>query len=69
MTESEIRLRLLESRHSVRSFTENKIDANIANKLRAEISMTNSHEQGMRFQLVLDDAAPFKGYGLSLIHI
>ncbi|MEZ3549839.1 MAG: hypothetical protein K1W02_03800 [Muribaculaceae bacterium] len=65
MTESEIRLRLLESRHSVRSFTENKIDANIANKLRAEISMTNSHEQGMRFQLVLDDAAPFKGYGRS----
>lgn len=58
-------LTALEKRHSVRSFSSEAIPASVVNKLKAEISMTNSHEQGMRFQLILNDSAPFDRYSHS----
>lgn len=65
MTEANSNLRLLESRHSVRSFSLEEIPAGIVVKLKAEVSMTNSHEQGMRFQLVVNDSGPFDSFSHS----
>lgn len=58
-------LQLLQSRHSVRAFSTEEIPAPVLNKLRAEATMTNTHEQGMRFQIVTDDPDPFRGFSKS----
>lgn len=55
-------LEILKTRHSVRAFTEEEIPAATLNKLRAEVTMTNTHEQGMRFQLITDDPDPLSGF-------
>lgn len=53
---------LLEQRHAVRSFSEEAIPQNIVNSLKAEVTMTNTHEQGMKFQLFFNDPDPLKGF-------
>ncbi|MDE6008494.1 MAG: nitroreductase family protein [Muribaculaceae bacterium] len=55
------KLELLKSRRSVRSFTTEPLPKVVINKLRAEITMTNTHEQGFRFQLITDDPNPLRG--------
>lgn len=59
------RLQLLRSRHSVRSFTTERVAPELLNKLKAELTMTNTHEQGMRFQLFTDDPDPMRNFSRS----
>lgn len=61
----DMELKDLENRHSVRSFEPREIDGKTANTLRAEITMTNTHEAGMHFSLVFNDGRPMKGYSQS----
>ena len=49
----------------MRSFTEEQIAADVVKKLKAEITMTNTHQQGIKFQLITDDPDPFKGFSKS----
>lgn len=56
------RLEALRNRYSVRSFTEEPLSVEIVNKLKAEITMTNTHQPGIKFQLITDDPNPFKGF-------
>lgn len=58
-------LQLLQSRHSVRSFSPDLVAPEIVKKLKAEITMTNTHEQGMKFQLFTEDPDPMKGFSKS----
>lgn len=58
-------LETLEMRHSVRSFSEERVPDEIIKKLKAEVVMTNSHEQGMRFQIITDDPAPLESFSHS----
>ena len=58
-------LEILKRRHSVRSFTEEPLSAEVVKKLKAEITMTNTHEQGIKFQLITDDPEPLKGFSKS----
>ncbi len=58
-------IELLRKRRSVRSFTEQSLPKEIINKLRAEITMTNTHQQGFRFQLITDDPNPMRGVAKS----
>lgn len=53
-------IELLESRHSVRAYTPDPIEAATVRTLQADITMINTHEAGMHFSLVLDDSAPLK---------
>ncbi len=55
----------LRSRHSVRSFTPEPLSQEAVRGLKAEITMVNTHEAGMHFELVCDDPAPFKGFKAS----
>lgn len=59
------KLQLLHKRHSVRSFTSDAISKDIVNRLKAEVTMTNTHEQGMRFQLFTEDPDPMNGFSKS----
>jgi len=59
------RLLLLERRHSVRSFSEEPIDPAVLNKLKAAVTMVNTHEQGLKFQVITDDPQPLKGFSRS----
>lgn len=58
-------LSLLKKRHSVRAFTDGPISAEHLKKLRAELTMTNTHQQGFRFQLIADDPDPMAGFSRS----
>lgn len=58
-------LEILQRRHSVRSFTEQPLSAEVVKKLKAEITMTNTQEQGIKFQLITDDPEPLKGFSKS----
>ena len=49
----------------MRSFTEEPLSAEVVKKLKAEITMTNTHEQGIKFQLITDDPDPLKGFSKS----
>lgn len=55
-------LELLKDRHSVRNFSDRPIESGAINSLRALVTMINTHEAGMKFQLMLDEGAPFKGF-------
>lgn len=55
-------LDILKQRHSVRTFINKEIPDNILAKLRAEITMINTHEAGMKFQLFVNDESPFNGF-------
>lgn len=56
------RLAQLRQRHSIRSFEKITLSKEIRNKLRAEVTMTNTHEAGIRFQLFFDNDDPFRGF-------
>lgn len=58
-------LELLQSRHSVRSYSSRPISEEIRNKLRSEVTFINTHESGLNFQLCFGDDAPFRGAGRS----
>lgn len=58
----DITLDLLESRHSVRSYSTEEITSTIINTLKSEITYINSHEPGLNFQLCLDQPAAFEGF-------
>ncbi|MBD5357098.1 MAG: hypothetical protein HDR88_08870 [Bacteroides sp.] len=58
-------LEILKRRHSVRSYTQDPLSPDIVKKLKAEITMTNTHQQGIKFQLITDDPEPFKGFSKS----
>lgn len=52
----------LRSRRSVRAYTSQPLEKSVVDAIKAEITMINTVEAGMRFQLILDDAAPFDGF-------
>lgn len=58
-------LEILERRHSVRSFTTEQIKPEIVKSLKSLITFINTHNQGFRFQLIVDDPEPMKGYSAS----
>lgn len=55
------RMEVLALRRSVRAYTDEPLPKEIINKLKAEITMTNTHEQGFRFQLIINDPNPMRG--------
>lgn len=61
----EYSLDLLQSRHSVRNYLPESVPDSVRNFLRAEITMINSHEAGLNFQLFFDDDNPFRGFSRS----
>lgn len=52
----------LRSRHSVRTFGDDEIEKAVVDKLKAEITMINTVEPGLHFQLILNDSGPFDGF-------
>lgn len=58
-------IELLRMRHSVRAFTEQAIPAPMLNKLKAEVTMTNTHQHGLKFRIVTDDPEPMKSFSRS----
>ena len=55
-------LKLLQARHSVRSYSPREIPEELRRTLRAEVTMINTLGAGLRFQLGFDDPAPFEGF-------
>lgn len=58
-------LELLQSRHSVRSFNEDPVPQAVLNKLKATVTMINTHQQGIKFQVITNDPEPFKAFSKS----
>lgn len=58
-------LELLKSRHSVRGYLDKPLSEDVKDKLRAEVTMINTHEAGLNFQLCFDDNEPFAGFNRS----
>ncbi len=58
-------IELLQQRHSVRAFTTDPIPDQIVNKLKAKVTMTNSHQHGLKFRVVTDDPEPMKTFSRS----
>lgn len=58
-------LEQIKSRHSVRAYSPETIPMNLRNALNAQVTMINSHEPGLNFQIVYDDDDPFKGVSRS----
>lgn len=56
------KLDVLQSRHSIRSFTTDPLSSEIIKKLKAEITMINTHQHGIKFQLITNDPDPLKGF-------
>lgn len=56
------KLELLKKRHSVRAFTPEPVDEETLKKIQAEITMINTHEAGLFFQMRTNDPAPFSGF-------
>ncbi len=52
----------LKKRHSVRSYTKEPIPLDLINKIKAEITMINTHESGIKFCLCVNDNNPFKTF-------
>lgn len=52
----------LQNRHSVRAFSNQPLTQEIIDELNAEITMVNTTEAGMHFQLCINDDKPFKGF-------
>lgn len=55
----------LRIRHSVRAYSDKPIENSIINSINAAITDVNVHEAGMHFQLITNDATPFKGFSRS----
>ena len=56
------KLELLRSRRSVRTYSTEPVSQDIVNKLKAEVTFINTHENGLKFQLFFNDDNPFKGF-------
>lgn len=52
----------LRERHSVRSYSGKRIEESVINKLKSLVTLINSHEAGLNFQLVFNDGEPFRGF-------
>lgn len=61
----ETTLEFLRKRHSVRSFSTERVSPEILKSLNAELTMINTHEAGMHFTIVADNDEPFKGFSKS----
>ena len=55
-------LELLRERHSVRDYDLKEVPAEIVKSLQADLTMTNTHEAGLWFQMRLNDDDPFRGF-------
>lgn len=55
-------LEMLRRRHSVRDYSCETVPDATVNSLKAELTMINTHEAGLYFQMRLDDPDPFKGF-------
>lgn len=51
----------IENRHSVRSYTDKKIEGDVYSELQAEVEMCNE-ESGLHIQLITDDHETFSGF-------
>lgn len=58
-------LQLLQQRHSVRAFTEESLTMEHVKKLKSLLTMINTHQQGLKFQLITDDPDPLAGFSKS----
>ncbi len=58
-------LELLQSRHSVRAYSTEPIPQEILNKLKATVTMINTHQHGLKFQIIMNDPDPFKAFSRS----
>lgn len=59
------KLELLEQRRSVRAYSPESVPDEALGHLRAEVSYINSHEAGLRFQIITGDPEPFKDFDRS----
>lgn len=55
-------LEILKKRKSVRTYSDVPIEKELAEKLKAEVTLINTHVHGLNFQLVFNDPSPFKGF-------
>lgn len=62
---SDMNIDSLRLRHSVRTFSPEPLDKHVINSLKAAITDVNTHEFGMRFQLVTDSADAFGSFKAS----
>lgn len=58
-------LQLLQARYSVRAYSEEPIPHALLNKLKATVTMINSHQHGLKFRIVTDDPEPMKSFSRS----
>lgn len=58
----EYTIEMIRSRHSVRSYSADKVTDDLRKTLQAEVTMINTHEAGLNFQLVFDNDDPFRGF-------
>ncbi len=58
-------IEFLRSRHSIRSYTSTSVSDEIRNKLQASVTMINTHEAGIHFELHWNDPKPFEGFKAS----
>ncbi len=58
-------LDLLQSRHSVRAYTDEPVPVALINKLKAVVTMINTHQHGLKFRIVTDDPDPMKAFSRS----
>ncbi|MDE6793792.1 MAG: hypothetical protein K2J63_00625 [Muribaculaceae bacterium] len=58
-------LALLQRRHSVRAYSEEAVPPALLNKLKATVTMINTHQHGLKFQIITDDPEPMKAFSRS----
>ena len=58
-------LEQLQARHSVRRYKNEPLTGEIKSALSAEVTMTNTHEAGLNFQIIFDNGDPFQGFSRS----
>lgn len=52
----------LRNRHSVRNFLTDSVPGELRRRFNADVTMINSQESGLNFQLIYDDPDPLKGF-------
>lgn len=58
-------LELLRLRRSVRAFTAESVSPELVRKLQALVTMINTHQQGIKFQIITDDPDPLASFSQS----
>lgn len=58
-------LEWLQQRHSVRAYSEDPVPPTLLNKLKATVTMINTHQHGLKFQIITDDPEPMKSFSRS----